>query len=156
MLAWLQEASDTAHEAAEAVLKPQTSAGYYSEEPSSEAPMQPGEGSSVAAHPAGDEDQFLSLANGEAQADAPDVGEAPAESSALEIMPPQPQLSPATDPQAGEQSSGALHRTAGQEAQPASEHAGVNEGGQNAPDGDEDTPAAGGAIDQESSLDHLG
>ncbi len=138
------------------MLKPQTSASYYSEEPSSEAPVQPDEGSSVAAQPAGDEDQFLSLANGEAQADAPDVGQATTESSAHNNVTSQPQLSPATDPQAAEQSSGALHGTAEQEAQPASEHAGVIEGGQGAPDASVALPAADGAADQELSLDHLG
>ena len=156
---WAQEASDTAHEAAEAVLKPQTSESYYSEEPSSEAAVQPDKGSSVAAHPAGDEDQFLSLANGEAQADAPDVGKGPPPGSgAHSALTFQPQRGPAaTDPPAAsDQCSGALHEAAEEEAQPVSEHAGVNEGEQDAPGAVVDTPAVEPAADQDPSLQHLG
>lgn len=152
-----QEASDTAHEAAEAVLKPQTSESYYSEEPSSEAAVQPDKGGSVEANPAGDEDQFLSLANGEAQADAPDVGKAPTGSDAHDALTSLPRRGPATDPHAAsDQCSSLLHGPAEQEAQPASEHAGVNEGEQDAPGAVMTMPAMEPAAEQESSLEQLG
>ena len=152
----VQEASDTAHEAAEAVLKPQTSASYYNEEPDSEAQAQPDEGGGATAHPATDEDRFLSLATGEAQADAPDVGEAPTESSAHNALPSQQQPDPATDPHAAEQGSSAPQGKIEQGRQPASEHAGAHEGGHYAPSALLKNPAAEVAADQAPSLDHLG
>ena len=153
---WVQEASEIAHEAAEAVLKPQTSESYYSEEPASHTPAHPEGGGNAAAHPAAEDDRFLSLATGEAQADAPHVGQAPLESSALEPSMSQLQLNPEADSHAAEHHPSALYEPA---QQPASEH----KDGQDAPSAALagpsaviHSPAPKLASDQDSSLDHLG
>ena len=140
---WLQEASDTAHEAAEAVLAPQTSARFYDEEedPETTAEAHPSNSSTAVAEqsqPVTDDDRFLSLATGETQADAPDVAKAPsmADTSAAQPQPesieenmgqhaslsgrgPEPIAQPAVEAEPSHESSQAAH--AGLVEMPAAE-----------------------------------
>ena len=149
----LQEACDTAHEAAEAVLEPQTSARFYGEESEAGAQTQPNDSSSLIAQPETDDDCFLSLATGEAQADATDVGKPPAESSAHDVAAFQPQLDLAPDHHATEHPS-MLAGSTEYGMQPGSA-LGNYEAGHGAPSAAVDTPATDYIADNESSIGQL-
>ena len=151
----MQEASDTAHEAAEAVLEPHTSAGFYDEESDAGA----GDASAAAplqTQPAGNDDRFLSLATGEAQADATDVGSAPATSidPVIPSYPPQPDLGMSQQATAEHPSS--LPGSSQQEKQPASEQGGGVNARQAAASEGVGMPMKGYRADDEASIDHLG
>ena len=95
----LQEASDTAHDAAEAVLQPQTSAAFYDEQAGAGSRAQPPGSSAAAAQqaqPLAEDDRFLSLARGEAQADATDVGANPTDPRAAQAAPASQEQQPGT------------------------------------------------------------
>lgn len=149
----LQEACDTAHEAAEAVLEPQTSARFYSEESEAVAQTQPNDSSSLVAQPETEDDRFLSLATGEAQADATDVGKPPAESRAHDVAAFQKQLDLAPDHHAAEHPS-MLAGSTEHGMQPESA-LGDNEAGQGAPSAAVHTPTTDYIADDEASIDQL-
>ena len=149
----LQEACDTAHEAAEAVLEPQTSARFYSEESEAGAQTQANDSSSVMAQPETDDDCFLSLATGEAQADATDVGKPPAESRAHDVAAFQTQLDLAPDHHAAEYPSMLAGST--EHGVQTGTALGNYEAGQGAPSAAVHTPTTDYIADNEASIGQL-
>ena len=157
----LQEASDTAHDAAEAVLQPQTSAAFYGEQAGAGSQAQPLGGSAAAAQQAqsiAEDDRFLSLARGEAQADATDVGAPPAD----------PLTAAHTVPAAQEQQPGAVveggpstHHQYPSDLPRESQQGQDGRAGNQAPEQDVssksvEVPPAGYAGDDEASVGKLG
>ena len=156
----LQEASDTAHDAAEAVLQPQTSAGFYDEQAGAGSQVQPLGSSAAAAQqvqPLAEDDRFLSLARGEAQADATDVGTPPAESRAAQAAPAPQEQQPGTVEDGGLSTQHQHPSVLSREPQQGQDgQAGNQVLGQEASSRAVEVPPAGYAGDDEASIGQIG